>query len=154
MFVYFYLFIFLMFIYFFRGRERAHEQWRGREREGDTESEAGSRLHAVTTQPNVGLEPTNCEIMTSAEVGRSTSRATQAPLCMANLKGQDLLVTFSGNREQVWPVLKQCRALGVNCLGSLDVPSWHRVYHSISVAERSQPHPALVQNSVAVSKCK
>ena len=34
------------------------------EREGDTESEAGSRLGAVNTEPDAGLEPTNWEIMT------------------------------------------------------------------------------------------
>ena len=43
-----------------------------REREGDTESEAGSRLLAVSTQPDAGLEPTNHEIMTRAKVGRVT----------------------------------------------------------------------------------
>ena len=37
---------------------------RGREREGDTESEAGSRLRAVRTEPHAGLELTNREIMT------------------------------------------------------------------------------------------
>ena len=36
----------------------------GAEREGETESEAGSRLQAVSTEPGVGLEPTNCEIVT------------------------------------------------------------------------------------------
>ena len=36
----------------------------GAEREGNTESEAGSRLRAVSTQPDVGLKPTNGEIMT------------------------------------------------------------------------------------------
>ena len=36
----------------------------GSEREGDTESEAGSRLRAVSTEPDVGLELTSCEIMT------------------------------------------------------------------------------------------
>ena len=36
----------------------------GTEREADTESEAGSRLRAVTIEPDVGLEPTNREIMT------------------------------------------------------------------------------------------
>ena len=36
----------------------------GAEREGDTESEAGSRLQAVSTEPNAGLKPTNREIMT------------------------------------------------------------------------------------------
>ena len=36
----------------------------GAEREGDTESEAGSRLRAVSTEPNTGLELMSCEIMT------------------------------------------------------------------------------------------
>ena len=36
----------------------------GAEREGDTESEAGSRLRAVSTEPNTGLELTDPEIMT------------------------------------------------------------------------------------------
>ena len=34
------------------------------QREGDTESKAGSRLRAVSTEPDTGLEPINCEIMT------------------------------------------------------------------------------------------
>ena len=37
---------------------------REREREGDTESEAGSKLRAVSTEPDAGLELTSCEIMT------------------------------------------------------------------------------------------
>ena len=45
----------------------------GAEREGDTESEAGSRLSAVSTEPDAGLELTNREIMTLAEVRRSTN---------------------------------------------------------------------------------
>ena len=36
----------------------------GAEREGDAESDAGSRLQAVCTESDVGLELTNCEIMT------------------------------------------------------------------------------------------
>ena len=56
----------------------------GAEREGDTESEAGSRLWAVSTMPDVGLEPTNCEIMTRAEVGCLTDWATQAPLILTD----------------------------------------------------------------------
>ena len=36
----------------------------GAEREGDTESEAGSRLPAISTEPDVGLELMDCEIMT------------------------------------------------------------------------------------------
>ena len=34
------------------------------QREGDTEFEAGSRLQAVSPEPDVGLEPMYCEIMT------------------------------------------------------------------------------------------
>ena len=34
------------------------------EREGDPEWEAGSRLRAVSTEPNAGLELINCEIVT------------------------------------------------------------------------------------------
>ena len=63
-------------------REREKKRGGGEEeadREGDTESEAGSRLWAVSTEPDVGLEPMNHEIMTWAEVGRLTNWATQVP---------------------------------------------------------------------------
>ena len=36
----------------------------GAETQGDTESEAGFRLRAVSTDPDAGLEPMNREIMT------------------------------------------------------------------------------------------
>ena len=36
----------------------------GVEREGDTESEADSRFHAVSPEPDAELELMNCEIMT------------------------------------------------------------------------------------------
>ena len=48
---------------FLREIERECEQGRGREM-GDTESKAGSKLQAVSTEPNVGVEHINCEIMT------------------------------------------------------------------------------------------
>ena len=47
-----------------RERERENMSGGGTEREGDTESKAGSRLGAVSTEPDAGLEPTNHEIMT------------------------------------------------------------------------------------------
>ena len=52
----------------------------GTEKEGDTESEAGSRLGAVSPEPDAGLELTDREIVTWAKVGRLTDWATQAPL--------------------------------------------------------------------------
>ena len=67
-----------MFTYFWE-RQRQNVSVLGAEREGDTEAEAGSRLWAVSTEPDMGLELTSCEIMTWAEVGRSTDWATQAP---------------------------------------------------------------------------
>ena len=51
-----------------RGRESETEgeqgQGRGRERGRNTELIVGSRLRAVGTELDVGLELTNCEIMT------------------------------------------------------------------------------------------
>ena len=41
-------------------------------REKDTESEADSKLQAVSTEPDAGLKPTKCRIMTWAEVRHST----------------------------------------------------------------------------------
>ena len=45
----------------------------GAEREEDTESEAGSRFRAVSTEPDTGLELTDHEIATGAKVGPSTN---------------------------------------------------------------------------------
>ena len=67
-----------MFIYFW-DRERQSMNGEGSEREGDTESETGSRLWAVSTEAYAGLELTDREMVTWAEVGRSTDWATQVP---------------------------------------------------------------------------
>ena len=53
--------------------------WEGAEREGDTDSEAGFRLGAVSTELDVGLEITNREITKLAKVRRPTDRVTQVP---------------------------------------------------------------------------
>ena len=66
---------FLVFIYFW---ETEHK-W-GRDRERGTEPEAGSRLWAVSTEPDRVLEPVNHEIVTWAEVSHSTNWATHGPL--------------------------------------------------------------------------
>ena len=49
------------------------------ERETHTESRAGSRLWAISPETDMGLELTDHEIVTWAEVGRLTDWATQAP---------------------------------------------------------------------------
>ena len=68
----------LMFI--FESEKDKSVRWGGTEWEGDTDSEAGSRLWAVSTEPDMGLRLANGEIMTWAKVERSTDWATQAPL--------------------------------------------------------------------------
>ena len=55
------------------------EQRKGRERETEDPKQA-SGFWAASTEPNEGLELTNCEIMTWVDVGRLTDWATQAPL--------------------------------------------------------------------------
>ena len=83
----FFLFCFLkkFFNVYFWDRERQSMNGGGSEREGDTESETGSTLWVVSTEPDAGFELTHCEIRTWAEVGRLTDWATQAPLaCIVN----------------------------------------------------------------------
>ena len=58
----------------------------GAEREGDTELEAGSRLWAISPEPDAGLKLLDREIVTWAEVGRPTDWATQAPLDITFIK--------------------------------------------------------------------
>ena len=76
---------FLMFIHFLRDQERQSVSGGGAERKGDTESEGGSRLWAVSTEPDVGLELTSCgrsrpELKSDAyrPTDHPTHRATQA----------------------------------------------------------------------------
>ena len=84
MFPSFFFFFFNVYL-FLRDRERESKQGRGgEEREGDTESEACSRLQAVSTEPDTGLELPNCEVMTWAEVGCVTDWATQVPRLLVN----------------------------------------------------------------------
>ena len=60
-------------------RERQSVSGGGAEREGDTQSEAGSRLWAVSTEPGVGLELKNHKNMTWAEVGRLPTEPPRHP---------------------------------------------------------------------------
>ena len=54
---------FWFFHLFIFERQRDIEHKQGRSREGNTESKAGSRLQAISTEPYVGLELMNLEIM-------------------------------------------------------------------------------------------
>ena len=78
--------IFFNVYLFLRETERESSRREGPEREGDTESEAGSRLRAVSTEPYVGLELTECTIMTWAKVRHLSGWATQVPQAQSYLK--------------------------------------------------------------------
>ena len=77
-------FLFFNFVYSERKRERErersheHEEGSGRERGRER---TPSRLHAVSAEPDVGLELTNCEIMAELKprVRHLTDRSIQAP---------------------------------------------------------------------------
>ena len=58
------LFFVVCFLLFIFERDRETMSRGGAEREGDTESEAGCRLRADSTEPDEGLEPMNHETMT------------------------------------------------------------------------------------------
>ena len=73
-------------------RDRESMSMGGAERGGDTESEAGSRLQAVSTEPDAGLEPRDREIMTWDEVGHPTDWATQVPQVYAVFKNTFLKI--------------------------------------------------------------
>ena len=93
---------------FLRDRERQGMSRGGAETEGDTESKAGFRFWAVSTEPDVGLEPTNCKIMTWAQIGRLTKWATQAPLDVDTLKDETAGPLGQTSRKVIRPFLWIC----------------------------------------------
>ena len=72
--------IFLMLIYFWES-ETQSVRGRGSEEEGDTESEAGSRLWAISTEPDVGLELTNGEIRPELKSDAQQTEPPKHPCC-------------------------------------------------------------------------
>ena len=58
------------------------------QREKEAESEADSKLWAVSTEPYAGLQLASYEIMTLAEVGRLTNWTTQVPEYVLLLKSE------------------------------------------------------------------
>ena len=66
-----------MLIYFWERESATGEGQRERKRE---KQRIQSQLHADARKPDAGLKLMNLEIMTWAEVRRSTNWATQAPL--------------------------------------------------------------------------
>ena len=62
---------FFLSLFILKDRETEHLSGGGAERERERQR-IPSRVYAAGTESDVGLELTNCEILTRAEVGRST----------------------------------------------------------------------------------
>ena len=93
-------------VYLFLGkRERQSMSGAGAEREGDTESEAGSRLWAVSTEPDAGLKLTDREILTWAKVGM-LNRLSQ-PGAPSSLFLVDLYLSEKKQRDKMGETLLQ-----------------------------------------------
>ena len=96
-----------------REKGRQNTSRGGEERRGDTESEAGSRFQAVSTEPDAGLELMNCEIMTWAKVRCLTDWATQVPLKLLLSERKIVLRSLICSPWTMgFPVLERDRASG------------------------------------------
>ena len=94
-----YLFIYLILIFknfylFLRERHNASGGRGGAEREGETESEAGSSLWAISTEPDGELEPMDSEITTQAEVSCLTDWATHVLQVLCHFIAKMVLSLF------------------------------------------------------------
>ena len=147
----------------------------GAEREGDTESEAGSRLWTISPEPDAGLELTDREIVTWAEVGRLPTEPTQAPQASTNFKKhsysvlkyfrQFCLLSFHSNLQfHQWLFL--CMISSLICIEQqctfsfceyiepveceVNVP--HQILHEIELPAHHMQHCMPEINEVPVSK--
>ena len=128
-----------MFIHFWETqREKQSMNWGGAEREGGTESKAGARLSAVSTEPNMGLKLTNCEIITWAEVGCLTNSDPRVPQDQSFLNMTTVINYDSGrSNSEGWywkegrpsqvsdPLQKEERLKTVGLISSFPVVSGH-----------------------------
>ena len=114
-------------------KENTSWGWGTAEREGSTESEAGSRLWAISTEPKGGLKLTNGEIMTWAKNRSSTNWVTQVPWRQSLQKGVQLKWVLGAPGGFRW--------LGIRLqLRSWSHGSWVRAPHQVSLSPTSGEH--------------
>ena len=103
-----------------------------REKEIQNLKQAGSRLWAVSPEPNTGLKLTNPEIMIWAEVRRLTDWATQLPPVKSSLSGRDGCSgeqwSHKGRKGVLqWDVLVYVMETGTLWSGDLGVETWRHL---------------------------
>ena len=96
----------------------------GTEREGDTESKAGSKLQAVSTEPDVGCEPKNREIMTWAKVQCLTNWATQVSQCLF-LRDRQIMSRSGTEREEDTESKIGSRLWAISTEPNAGLKPWH-----------------------------
>ena len=120
-FIFFFNF-FLTFIYF-RDREKQSMNGEGAEREGDTESEAGSRLWAISPEPDVGAQthrPRDCDLSWSRTLNR-LSHPGAPTMCLF------LIVQSKGCAQEILPVRNSAGVFGVRWLIPMSTSqNWQR----------------------------
>ena len=101
-----YSFVYFSILYIFFKclflRERQSVSRGGAEREGDTDSEAGSRLWAVSTEPNMGARTHKLWDRDLSRIRRSTNWATPVPLFyfLEKERERDRVWAGEGQRER------------------------------------------------------
>ena len=98
---------------YFEVRASEHEWRRGRDR-------IPTRLHAVSTEADAGLEPMNCEIMTWAEIKSQTLNQLSHP-CAPEAKNFLLFVT---SKEAGSSLSKRCLPAGFVQKVCIQRPRW------------------------------
>ena len=96
---------FSTFIYFW-DRERQSMNGGGADREGDTESETGSRLRAISAEPDAGLELTDREIVTwlKSDAQPTAPPRRPRPLLLRNRRRLPPCPDTPGQREAATPL--------------------------------------------------
>ena len=111
---------FFLNVYFW---ERERECRRGAETDGDTESKIGSRLQAVSTEPDTTLELTNHDIMTWAEVRCLTEPLRCPRRCFFKEHGWDFQIE----------VASTCVALGFSFSSTIFLWNYSGKHHCFSM---------------------
>ena len=120
-----YYFFFLIFLHLFileKQSETKHERGRGREKETQNLKQAPGSQQAVSTEPDAGLEPTNCEIMTWAKSDAQQTETPRRPSILTILSESNLRYNLCGKITKTLFCPPSSRKQISHVKGALPVP--------------------------------